>query len=550
MAGFVISTVTTTAQSLASSELGIITQGGAIIVSSGAAVTLAGAANLTVLGVIGQGSGSVLIGGTVTFPTIVVGDSGYIGNLSSTTISLTLSDDLQLENAGTIRGETSALQVTAGDAAAFVNLNNSGTIRGYVSTAIIVTLGAGQMNLFNSGEISGNAGAIFQGSGSLFLTNTGTIASISGGPTITTNFGFADHIINSGLIFGDISLDGGDDRIDSGTGFHSGRVFGGAGADRIMLGAGESVVFGGSENDTLSGGAESDQLSGDDGNDRLFGGIGNDQLAGGTLDDTLSGDEGDDVLSGDDGFDRLSGGSGNDTLAGGLLEDTLSGDAGGDQLSGDEGNDRLDGDSGNDTLTGGAQDDTLWGGEGADVLDGGLDRDTVNYRTSGSGVDLNLTTGAATGGDAAGDLLFSIEDVIGSAHDDDIVGNSVANILQGERGADLLDGQGGNDSLFGGSGHDTVSGGAGFDNLTGGRGADVFVFAKTFGSDVIRDYDDARDQIDLTSFAFLDTTTALSFAAIVGVDVVFALPGGGSLTIKGIVPLGVTVVDLADNLVI
>ena len=478
MASFVVSTATTTGQSLLSSEAGIITEGGAIIVGSGSAVAMTGSANLTVLGAIGQSSNSPIIGGTVSFPTIVVGESGYIGNLTNTAIILILSDDLQLENAGTIRGESSALFVAPSDAAATVNLNNSGMMNGYLSFALNLNLGNGQLNLFNSGEISGPVGGIFLSSGSLFLTNTGTIANISGGGAIVTNGVFVDRILNTGSIFGDIDLGDGDDWIESSAGLHFGQVLDAAGADRILMGAGENAVFGGTEDDTLSGGADDDQLSGDDGIDRLFGGTGDDLLLGGALNDTLT------------------------------------------------------------------------GGEGADTLDGGLDRDTVNYRASASGVDLNLTTGTASGGDAANDLLIGIEDVLGSAYDDDIIGNAGGNSLQGERGADILDGLGGSDALFGGSGNDTLSGGLGFDALTGGRGADVFVFAQGFAQDTIKDYNDARDQIDLTFYGFADTATALSFAAIVGADVVFTLGGGDTLTLKGIVPLGLTVADMGDNLLI
>ena len=166
MASFIVSTITTAPQSLTSGEAGIITQNGGIIVLAGAAVDVAGSANLTVLGVIGQASPSPLIGGTVSFPTIVVGEDAYIGNLTGFAISLLLSGDLQIENAGTIRGEVSALSVAASDAGAVVNLNNSGQMIGYTSIAIDVNLGTGRLNLFNSGEVSGSVGAISMISGS------------------------------------------------------------------------------------------------------------------------------------------------------------------------------------------------------------------------------------------------------------------------------------------------------------------------------------------------------------------------------------------------
>src|SRR6185436_13242297 len=72
-------------------------------------------------------------------------------------------------------------------------------------------------------------------------------------------------------------------------------------------------------------------------------------------------------------------------------------------ITGGGGNDTFTGGTGADTLTGGAGNDTLAGGGGADILDGGAGTDTADYSTSGAGVTVNLATGAASGGDAAGD---------------------------------------------------------------------------------------------------------------------------------------------------
>ena len=479
MPSFVISTVSTTSQTSNSFEAGIITASGALVTTGAVAITLAGAANLTVLGAVGQSNAGGIVNGTVSSATIIVGESGYIGNVDNTAISLDLSSSLILENAGTIRGATSALFVTDTDGAASVNLTNSGRMSGGVLPAISVQLGSGRLNMFNSGEITGPGGAIFLDSGSLRLTNTGTLADINEGLVIATAAVADDRIINTGWIFGGVDLGGGDDRFESSAGIQAGGdVLGGAGADRIAMGLGENVVFGGSENDTLFGGADDDQLSGDDGTDRLFGG------------------------------------------------------------------------TGDDLLQGGAQNDTLCGGAGADTLDGGINRDTADYRASTSGVDIDLTAGTGSGGDAAGDTLISIADVFGSGLADDIVGTSGANSLFGGRGNDVLDGQGGNDGLFGGGGDDTLSGGAGSDTVNGGRGADVFVFDSLSDQDRIEGFEDARDWIDLTAYNFADTATALSFALNQGPDVVFTLPGGDVLTVAGIVALGLNAGDLEDNLLI
>ena len=63
-------------------------------------------------------------------------------------------------------------------------------------------------------------------------------------------------------------------------------------------------------------------------------------------------------------------------------------------------------------------------------------------------VNLGAIGGAtATGGDATGDQLSGIEDIIGTDHDDYIRGNWKDNVIEGGEGADYLDGAGGFDTL-------------------------------------------------------------------------------------------------------
>jgi Ca2+-binding RTX toxin-like protein len=134
-------------------------------------------------------------------------------------------------------------------------------------------------------------------------------------------------------------------------------------------------------------------------------------------------------------------------------------------LDGTGGPDILIGTDGDDVLDGRAGDDTLIGGAGADFLDGGASTDTVDYSASGAGVnvDLGLGTGSGAGGDAEGDTLIAIEDVVGSAFDDVIQGGNGHNLLLGGDGDDALSGRGGNDILVGGAGADILDGGGGSD---------------------------------------------------------------------------------------
>ncbi len=115
------------------------------------------------------------------------------------------------------------------------------------------------------------------------------------------------------------------------------------------------------------------------------------------------------------------------------------------------------------TAGGGTGDDTLIGGAGADTLDGGAGTDAADYSDSASAVTVNLQTGTGTGGDAQGDTLTNIENIVGSDYADTLTGDSGANTLTGGAGADALFGGDGSDLfVFGtGDGADTVDGGAG-----------------------------------------------------------------------------------------
>lgn len=256
---------------------------------------------------------------------------------------------------------------------------------------------------------------------------------------------------------------------------------GGADNDSITGDAGNDTLSGGDGADTISGGLDNDSISGDAGNDSLSGDGGLDTISGGLGDDTISGGAGTDSLLGGDGADSIDGGSENDTIFGGEGNDTLLGGDGADSVLGENGADSLDGGLGNDTLNGGNDNDTLHGGAGADVLTGAQGMDYADYTDSGAGVNVNLSTGAASGGDAAGDTLTGVDGIYGSAHNDTMTGfdgystdpaDSYTNIFYGNAGNDSMDGAGGDDSLYGGADNDTVLGGAGNDYVDGGTGND------------------------------------------------------------------------------
>lgn len=160
---------------------------------------------------------------------------------------------------------------------------------------------------------------------------------------------------------------------------------------------------------------------------------------------------------------QLVGSSGDDLMTGryGTYADNLSGGAGDDVLSGY---------AGNDQIFGGDGDDVLEGGAGTDVLDGGsngTDGDTARYvRSSAVTIDLASSAGQ-TGGDAQGDTLTGIENLVGS--------QSGADILKGTDGANRIDGLDGNNQIWGRGGDDVILAGNGADKLYGDSGDDNIV---------------------------------------------------------------------------
>ena len=121
---------------------------------------------------------------------------------------------------------------------------------------------------------------------------------------------------------------------------------------------------------------------------------------------------------------------------------------------------------GNDSLYGGIGNDIFEGGLGADTIDGDGGRDFAIYMESSEAVSVNLLTRVVSGGDATGDILININNLVGSQSNDTLTGDNTSNYLFGYRGNDLLQGGEGDDSLEGGRGADLIEGGSGSDLVT------------------------------------------------------------------------------------
>ena len=350
----------------------------------------------------------------------------------------------------------------------------------------------------------------------------------------------------------------------------------------------DNTLTGGSGNDTLNGGEGSDTLNGGSGNDTLIGGAGADHLVGGAGTDTVSyvdssvamtfnlatgiftgigaGDTVDgvewisgtnygdtfiasanaDLIIGGSGVDRMSYENATSAISFNLSTGTHTGIAAGDTLGNVE---IIQGTAYNDSFTGDTGSNNFVGGAGADVFDGGSGSDSVWYLTSSSAVDVNLSTGTASGGDAAGDTFTSIERLIGSDYDDTLTGDDNGNRLEGGAGNDTITGGAANDIIYGDIGSDVGAvGGASssgqVDIIHGGAGNDTIYSAENDNDGQYRTEiygDDGMDTIYVNTGAAIGGSGNDTLTGENNQNVAYILDGGAGddiLFLKGLSGLG------------
>jgi Ca2+-binding RTX toxin-like protein len=189
----------------------------------------------------------------------------------------------------------------------------------------------------------------------------------------------------------------------------------------------------------------------------------------------------------------------------------------------------ISGGGGDDTLEGGQSADTLTGGVGSDILRGGDGDDVICFDTAiadnGPGVTLALGTS-------------SIEIAYGGDGDDTIyTSGSLSVTIHGGGGADTLSGGSGADTLFGGEGDDRIAGGLGDDTLSGGEGDDTFVFASSFGKDIIVDFQAGAGTDDVLEFdndVIADLASVLAASRQVGNDIRISLDAANEVLLKNV----------------
>ena len=133
-----------------------------------------------------------------------------------------------------------------------------------------------------------------------------------------------------------------------------------------------------------------------------------------------------------------------------------------------------------------------------DSIDGGSGIDTADYSDSSAGVIVSLLSNTGSGGNAEGDTLNSIENLIGSAYADTLFGDNGSNVLSGGDGNDILKGGGGADTLNGDGNNDVLKGGGGADTLNGGTGNDTASYSDSSSAVLVSLFDDVADWGDAT----------------------------------------------------
>ncbi|SDJ05925.1 Ca2+-binding protein, RTX toxin-related [Pseudomonas flavescens] len=245
----------------------------------------------------------------------------------------------------------------------------------------------------------------------------------------------------------------------------------------------------------------------------------------------------------------ILGTTGNDTLTGYATDDSISSGAGNDRIDTLGGNDTLDGGVGNDTLNGGLGSDVYrfelgWGQDIINNYDTGIEKTDAIVFGQGiakadiaitrSGSDLILSYKGTADKitvrnyfDNDGASAYKLEEIrfadgsqwsitqvkelaiLGTTGNDTLTGYATDDSISSGAGNDRIDALGGNDTIDGGEGNDTLNGGAGDDvliggagndTLNGGSGSDVYRFERSWGQDILDNYDSSETKIDAIEF--------------------------------------------------
>lgn len=159
-----------------------------------------------------------------------------------------------------------------------------------------------------------------------------------------------------------------------------------------------------------------------------------------------------------------------------------------------------------------------------------FDGQIVNAGLIQGGNGLAINAEGASGGIYVGNTGTLDGDVVLGSDGD--VFNSANGLVNG-----IVSGLGGDDLLIGGREEDVLAGGFGSDTLTGGQGADSFVFSPAeLGADVITDFEDGTDLLDVSAFSFGVSAlqSVIDGAQQIGSDALLTFSPDNSVLLQGV----------------
>jgi Ca2+-binding RTX toxin-like protein len=392
-------------------------------------------------------------------------------------------------------------------------------------------------------RVGGGAESFDGGSGTDYISyydSTNGITADLAANTISGSWAVNDTINSFEGISGSRT---GDDEIYGTSGSNIIRTYGGddrvyarGGTDTVELGSGNDYVRVGGGVESFDGGSGTDYISYYDSANGITANLAENTISGSwAVNDSIN------------SFESISGSRTGD--------DEITGTSGDNVIRTYGGDDRVYSGAGDDRVYLGSGDDYVRaGGEGYQSFYGGSGYDYVSYYDSPGIVNIDLEADAIGVSDpiefadsfAIGDIVRDFEGASGTnGGNDRMYGTSGANTLKGWGGDDKLYGRSGDDKLYGGSGEDRFDGGAGTDRLWGGSGEDTFHLDFGEGHDIIEDFENNLDVIQLDNFTFGAGQDAFDFATQVGDDVVFDFGGGDGLTV-----LDATIGQLTIDLVL
>ena len=430
----------------------LIANAGAINSASNAIHNVGDFGRLTNSGTITAGSNGLYSAGASG----VLSNSGTIISRGSSGLYVT-GDSNVIHNSGQVTSGYMAIQVYGMDN----SITNEGSAIGSYGIYAIGPIGAG-VTIVNTGLVRGTSGeGIAAYAGGAMVTNSGqVITEAAGSAGVTVSHG-DNRIINEGSI---TAVDGAYAvRINSNPG-HSNEVLN----TGSLFSPGIAVLGrGGVEIVTNRGIINGDVV--------LGGGADSLDNVGGEIIGAIDMGAGDDVVVAGASAEDIDGGSGTDTVDytmsnAGVWVDLTAGTGAGGYASGDT----L---ANIENLVGSAHNDYFVSAGGANAIDGGQGRDTMSYKWSASGVNVDLGAATANGGDATGDVLSGFESLRGSEHADTLTGDESSNAIRGGAGNDIIEGGAAGDALYGGAGIDTVS----YSNSSAGVEVDLALGANVGG---------------------------------------------------------------------